>query len=74
MTTPITIIHQMELGPMQNFIYVVVDSTTKTCVVIDPAWDVDAIRKHVRKMGCRITAVLIPFRINILQNSPFTKA
>ncbi len=34
---------QMELGPMQNFVYLVGDPATRQCVVVDPAWEIDAI-------------------------------
>ena len=34
---------QMELGPMQNFVYLVGDPVTRECVVVDPAWEIDTI-------------------------------
>jgi len=34
---------QMELGPMQNFVYLVGDPVARQCVVVDPAWEIDAI-------------------------------
>jgi glyoxylase-like metal-dependent hydrolase (beta-lactamase superfamily II) len=34
---------QMELGPMQNFVYLIGDSVARQCVVVDPAWDIDTI-------------------------------
>jgi glyoxylase-like metal-dependent hydrolase (beta-lactamase superfamily II) len=34
---------QMELGPMQNFVYLVGDPATRQCVVVDPAWEIDTI-------------------------------
>ena len=34
---------QMELGPMQNFVYLIGDPVARQCVVIDPAWEIDAI-------------------------------
>jgi hydroxyacylglutathione hydrolase len=36
-------IKQMELGPMQNFVYLVGDPVAKQCIVVDPAWEIDAI-------------------------------
>ncbi len=36
-------IHALELGPMENFVYLLVDENTKTAAVVDPAWDVDKI-------------------------------
>ena len=29
---------QLELGPMQNFVYLVGDPAARQCVVVDPAW------------------------------------
>jgi hydroxyacylglutathione hydrolase len=34
---------QMELGPMQNFVYLLGDPVARQCVVVDPAWDIDTI-------------------------------
>src|SRR6266446_6675440 len=46
---------QMELGPMQNFVYLVGDPQTRECVVVDPAWGIDTIvedaRAHPRPRG-----------------------
>ena len=36
---------QMELGPMQNFVYLIGDPETRECVVVDRAWE---IRDHSR--------------------------
>jgi hydroxyacylglutathione hydrolase len=36
-------IKQLELGPMQNFVYLVGDREARQCVVVDPAWEVDTI-------------------------------
>ncbi len=34
---------QMELGPMQNFVYLVGDPAARQCVVVDPAWEIETI-------------------------------
>ena len=34
---------QLELGPMQNFVYLVGDPVARQCVVVDPAWEIDSI-------------------------------
>ena len=34
---------QLPLGPMQNFVYLIGDRSTRQAVVVDPAWDIDAI-------------------------------
>src|SRR5438067_9805255 len=36
-------LRQLELGPMQNFVYLVGDPVTRECVVVDPAWEIDTI-------------------------------
>src|SRR5882724_2573086 len=36
-------IKQLELGPMQNFVYLIGDPETRECVVVDPAWEIHAI-------------------------------
>jgi glyoxylase-like metal-dependent hydrolase (beta-lactamase superfamily II) len=36
-------IKQLELGPMQNFVYLVGDPTARQCVVVDPAWEIESI-------------------------------
>ena len=33
-------IHALELGPMENFIYLIQDHATNRAAVVDPAWDV----------------------------------
>lgn len=38
---------QLELGPMQNFVYVIGDLSTRDCVVVDPAWEIDAILEAI---------------------------
>jgi glyoxylase-like metal-dependent hydrolase (beta-lactamase superfamily II) len=50
---------QMELGPMQNFIYLVGDPATRQCVVVDPAWEIDAIVKTAAADDMTIIAALI---------------
>jgi glyoxylase-like metal-dependent hydrolase (beta-lactamase superfamily II) len=52
-------IKQLELGPMENYIYIVSNKITKDCVVIDPAWDVEAIKKEIKNSGLNLKAALI---------------
>jgi glyoxylase-like metal-dependent hydrolase (beta-lactamase superfamily II) len=49
----------MELGPMQNFIYLIADPSTREAAVVDPAWDVEAILKTAAESDLRITTVLL---------------
>ncbi len=50
---------QMELGPMQNFVYLIGDPETRECVVVDPAWDIDAILNTVAADGMRLRGALV---------------
>jgi len=49
----------MEIGPMQNFVYFVGDQDTREVLVVDPAWDVDAILKKAADEGYKIKGALI---------------
>ena len=50
---------QMELGPMQNFVYLVGDPVARECVVIDPAWEIDAIVEAAQADDMTITGALV---------------
>ena len=49
----------LELGPMENFIYLIIDEKTKRAAVVDPAWDVDAIIKAADAQGVTLTDILL---------------
>lgn len=59
MKYPELILEQMEIGPMNNFIYFIGDKAGSEVAVVDPAWDVDFLRKHAQKKGYKITAVFL---------------
>ncbi len=52
-------LRQMELGPMQNFVYLVGDPVARECVVVDPAWEIDAIIETAQTDDMRIVGALI---------------
>ena len=52
-------IHALELGPMENFVYLLVDEDTKSAAVVDPAWEVDKIVEEAKKLNVTITDVLL---------------
>lgn len=52
-------VKQMEVGPMENFVYLLGDPTTKECVVVDPAWQVDTILKAAAEEGYKVTGALV---------------
>jgi glyoxylase-like metal-dependent hydrolase (beta-lactamase superfamily II) len=50
---------QLELGPMQNFVYVIGDPVTRECVAVDPAWEIDHIVGTVENDGMRLIGALV---------------
>lgn len=52
-------LRQLELGPMQNFVYLVGDPVTRECVAVDPAWDIDTIVRMVEADDMRLTGALV---------------
>ena len=52
-------IHALELGPMENFVYLLHDHNTDTAAIVDPAWDVDEMLALARDKGIRITDILL---------------
>jgi glyoxylase-like metal-dependent hydrolase (beta-lactamase superfamily II) len=52
-------LRQLELGPMQNYVYLVGDPETRAAAVIDAAWDIDTIIDAAASDGYTITKALI---------------
>jgi hydroxyacylglutathione hydrolase len=52
-------VRQMELGPMQNFVYLVGDPVARECVVVDPAWEIDRIVQTAEAADLRIVGALV---------------
>jgi glyoxylase-like metal-dependent hydrolase (beta-lactamase superfamily II) len=50
---------QLELGPMQNYVYIVADPVTREAAVIDAAWDIDAIVHLAQADDLKITKNLV---------------
>jgi len=50
---------QMECGPMQNYVYLIGDPTTRQAAVVDPAWDVERIVQAAQQDDYTISKVLI---------------
>lgn len=59
MTEPRYHIHALELGPMENFVYVVHDQASGRAAVVDPAWDVPAVLKLAAAHGMKISDILL---------------
>lgn len=52
-------IHALELGPMENFVYLIEDRASGRAAVVDPAWEVPQVLDLARQHGVRITDILL---------------
>ncbi len=59
MSEPGLFVRQLELGPMQNFVYLVGDAEMRQCVVVDPAWEIDAIVETAQAADMTIIGALV---------------
>lgn len=50
---------QLELGPMQNFVYLLGDAEHREAAVVDPGWEVARILDVLRQDGYRLTAAFV---------------
>ena len=50
---------QLEVGPMQNYVYLFGDPETREAAVVDAAWDIDGILEIARNDGYTITKNLV---------------
>ncbi len=51
-------VHQLALGPWDNFITFIGDKASRTCAVVDPAWDAATILREAQRLDVRITQIL----------------
>ncbi|MCB9757784.1 MAG: MBL fold metallo-hydrolase [Candidatus Omnitrophica bacterium] len=59
MKYPQLILEQMEIGPLNNFIYFIGDQASKEIAVIDPAWDVPYLLAQAQKKNYHITNIFL---------------
>jgi glyoxylase-like metal-dependent hydrolase (beta-lactamase superfamily II) len=52
-------LRQIELGPMQNFVYLIGDQASRECVVVDPAWEIDGIADLAARDDMRLVGALV---------------
>jgi hydroxyacylglutathione hydrolase len=52
-------IHTLELGQMENFVYLIQDHSSKKVAVVDPAWEVPKVIALAQHQGFQITDVLL---------------
>ncbi len=53
------VIKQYEIGPLNNFLYLLGDPQTKEMAIVDPAWDVPFLLQQSKNMGYKITKVFL---------------
>jgi hydroxyacylglutathione hydrolase len=53
------IIEQIQIGPMQNFAYLVGCKRTREVAVVDPAWDVEGLLDFINEKDYKLTAALV---------------
>ena len=53
------IIEQIQIGPMQNFAYLVGCKRTREVAVVDPAWDIDGLLNFINERDYKLTAALV---------------
>ncbi len=56
---PELIIEQIQIGPMQNFTYLVGSRSTREVAIVDPAWDIAGLLDHIAEKGYTLTAALV---------------
>jgi len=52
-------IESLELGPMENFIYLIRDHASGRAAVVDPAWDIQRIIKLAKQHDVNVTDILL---------------
>ncbi|MFY9300709.1 MAG: MBL fold metallo-hydrolase [Candidatus Nitrosotenuis sp.] len=51
-------VHQIEVGNMQNFTYIVEDKDTSEAIIIDPSWNLDDLTRIIEKNGLSIKYIV----------------
>jgi hydroxyacylglutathione hydrolase len=52
-------VDQLLVGPMDNFMYLLVDPHTKSCFLVDPAWDSELIIKTIKNQQLELKGILL---------------
>ena len=50
---------QLQLGPMQNFVYLLGDPASREAAVVDPGWGVPSILEQLKQDGYRLVRVFV---------------
>jgi glyoxylase-like metal-dependent hydrolase (beta-lactamase superfamily II) len=51
-------VHQIEVGNMQNFTYVVEDEDSEEAIIIDPSWDLPNIEQVIKRNALKIKYIV----------------
>ncbi|MDE1829781.1 MAG: MBL fold metallo-hydrolase [Thaumarchaeota archaeon] len=51
-------VHQLEVGNMKNFTYVLEDEQTSDAVIVDPSWDLDLVLDIIEKNGLQVKYII----------------
>lgn len=52
------IVHQVEVGNMKNFTYLLEDEETDEAIIIDPSWDLENIQKIITRKNLKIKYIV----------------
>jgi hydroxyacylglutathione hydrolase len=50
---------QVSIGPMQNFVYLIGSLRTRECLIVDPAWDTDALVELAQADDMKVVGALV---------------
>ena len=51
-------VHQIQVGNMQNFTYILEDEDSDTAIVLDPSWDLEEIQKVIEKNNLKVKYIV----------------
>ena len=52
-------LRQLEIGPMQNFVYLLADTVTREAALVDPAWNVPEMIRTLTKSNYKLTHIFL---------------
>lgn len=51
-------VHQIQVGDMQNFSYILEDEETEEAIIIDPSWDLENIEQTIKRNDLKIKYIV----------------
>ena len=52
-------LEQIKLGPMENFVYLIGSQSTREVSVVDPAWEINFLLKHLEEKDLKLSSILV---------------